>query len=169
MSRASEYRAANDAAAAASGQVDEPGHARRGCCHAVGCPLPAPLTDSTGGTDKWFCRCHFGAPAGDWQHITVMAKNRAELLQVAHKLTNEGPGAIAPTHLQRQIRARNRPDLNALLGNGNRTAYRLGVDLLGLLEREIRQPQSQDDLPISTVGAYASADSDLHQDEPAWS
>lgn len=170
MSRSSDYRAAADAAAAASAQAAEPGHARRGCCHVPGCPLPGSLTDSTNGTDRWFCRCHFGAPASDWARVTTMASNRAELLQVAHQLTCEAKGNPVPASLERQIRAHNRPEVVALLTSvRRRTAYHVGVAMLGLLEREIRQPQAQDELPIPTA-AHATADlSDLHQDEPAWS
>lgn len=163
-----------DAAASASGgtPADGPGYVRRCSCHVVGCAQAGVLSDSTGGTDRWFCRVHFGAPASDWQRLTAMVANRAQLFQAAHMLCGESAGAGVPPDVARQLRAHNRPEVTALLA-GNKPARTVGAQLLGLLERECRQPQTQTEFPTTTAGRgqhAAAADFDhFNEPEHAWS
>lgn len=39
------------------------------CC-AFGCPMPGAMTQSTVGTNEWFCWLHFGKESVHWQAIT---------------------------------------------------------------------------------------------------
>lgn len=39
-------------------------------CVAYGCPPPGGITDSTQGSDRWYCRFHFGKTVNEFDEVT---------------------------------------------------------------------------------------------------
>lgn len=54
-----------------SGKVDASTSRDTCMCAAYGCPLPGGITDSTQGSDRWFCRFHFGREPREFDAITT--------------------------------------------------------------------------------------------------
>lgn len=50
-------------------------------CAANGCPLLGSLSQSVNGSDKWYCRYHFGVDSRDWGNITLRIKRSMQQLR----------------------------------------------------------------------------------------
>lgn len=50
-----------------------------GLCGAFGCPMPGTHTNSTSGSDKWFCLMHLRAAPHNWSHVTERIRHHSNL------------------------------------------------------------------------------------------
>ena len=115
----------------------------RGACHCAGCPMPGSLTTSTSGTQEWFCRLHFGAPAALWNDISARASNRADLLGAVHEAFQLAAGETrVPNSLLKALAVAKRQNLLTDLPPGS-TSWVIARHVFGVLEHEIKHPELQ--------------------------
>lgn len=55
-------------------------------CAAFGCPCKGTMTNSTGGTDKWYCSHHFGRDAISWSKITAELNRLGFIAEALQKI-----------------------------------------------------------------------------------
>lgn len=56
-------------------------------CAAYGCPCKGTMTQSTSGSDKWFCGHHFAQDAIAWQRITAELNRLGYIVSAMQKIT----------------------------------------------------------------------------------
>jgi hypothetical protein len=147
MTKKSDYREAMNEAG--YGEPSRPNW----MCHVVGCPLAGCLSASTTGTNEWFCRLHFGAPAALWADISARASNRHALLQVAQQLSQSGANAQVSDAAVRTIKGLKRDDLLSTDGKRITTAKALGRHIFGKVEQEIKHPELQPQMSVAEMFA----------------
>jgi hypothetical protein len=134
-----------DEAAAVSGKASAGTY---GLCCANGCPLAGSLTTSTNGSDKWFCRVHFGTPYSEHDGITARINNRLDLYRIADDLSNYTQGAAADQKIRAQIKALGRRELLQPTSPGRPfTAQGLAGFIFSVLDKECRMPQAHMGVP----------------------
>lgn len=144
-------------AAGVSGK--EPG--ARGQCCANGCPLSGSMTASTSGSDKWFCRVHFGIPYAEHDGITARINNRVSLYRIAGELSNCGHSA-ADQKTRAQIKALGRADLLKPPSPGQPfSASGLASFMFSVLDAECRAPQAHMGVPAADGAASWIDDPEL--------
>jgi hypothetical protein len=87
--------------------TENPAPADTSMCAANGCPLRGVFTDSTTGSDSWYCQCHYNCaePANVTRRVRVRAeefkslfraKPTAENLAMLHHLIRTCRGELVP-------------------------------------------------------------------------
>lgn len=136
-----------DESASVSGKA--PGS--HGLCCANGCQLAGTMSDSTSGSDKWYCRVHFGAPVADHSDITARINNRVVLYRIAGWLSNRPPSSPVTPKTAERIRALNRKELLTPPKGGTPwTCYGLASHIFAVLDSECRNPQAHMGTPKPT-------------------
>lgn len=148
------------AEASASVQGDGDSGQAWGMCAARGCCLPGALSTSTQGPKDWWCRVHFGAPAGERDAITAMISNRRELYLTALQLLQPQPLGADTKSLRDRVRSL-RPEL--LKQAHDREAH-LGTYILRVLDNECRAPQQHMGVPKSPSQGTTWIDSSLPEE-----
>jgi hypothetical protein len=88
-------------------------------CAAYGCPMPGSMSSSTGGTNEWFCRVHFGRNPGSWQHITAELNRLGWLVHAVVTMRRDYGSVAWPetfTAATKAMRAAQRGDLTHAKG-----------------------------------------------------
>lgn len=121
-----------------------------GLCCATGCQLPGTMSTSTSGSQQWYCRVHFGAPASDHNDITARINNRVVLYRIAGWLSNRAPVGQVTEKTRERIRALGRQELLTPLKPGTPwSCYGLASHIFAVLDEECRQPQAHMGAPAA--------------------
>lgn len=120
-------------------------------CAAYGCPCLGTTTNSTGGSDKWFCGYHAGTDAISWARISNEL-NRLSFIVLAMEKINTYRSRYEWTkvyrEIQNELRLNQRGDLLLVEGESVSAWYRR---LDAELEKVCKGSKPPPELPLQTV------------------
>lgn len=119
-----------------------------GRCCVPGCQLPGATSDSTTGSNDWYCRLHRSSDYASRGNVTAKINNRIGAYRLAYRCLNAPLAARIPPQVENLLRQLGRAELLdsaiPLFEGAPITARALGMHMISVLDKECRQVQKGD-------------------------